>query len=170
MEITNIETFLDYYENLRGRTVRVIKSIPPEKFDWTYQEGRFSFADLIRHLAATERFMFAETVRGNKNIYPGHERDLADGYENVLRFFNEKHFESMKIFRALSDEDLQKKCTTPNDTPITVWKWLRAMAEHEIHHRGQIYALLGMLGVPAPPLYGLTSEEVREKGKENKKG
>lgn len=170
MEITNIETFLDYYKNLRGRTVRVIKSIPPEKFDRTYEKGRFSFADLIRHLAATERFMFAETVRGNKNIYPGHESDLADGYENVLRFFNEKHSESMEIFRALSDEDLQKKCITPNDAPITVWKWLRAMAEHEIHHRGQIYALLGMLGVPAPPLYGLTSEEVSEKGKENKKG
>lgn len=41
------------------------------------------------------------------------------------------------------------------------WKWLRLMPEHEIHHRGQIYALLGLLDVPAPPLYGLTSEEVR---------
>ena len=35
------------------------------------------------------------------------------------------------------------------------------MIEHEIHHRGQIYLMLGMLGVPTPPLYGLTSEEVR---------
>jgi uncharacterized damage-inducible protein DinB len=66
----------------------------------------------------------------------------------------------MEIFRRLSDEDLQKKCLTPNGTPITVWKWLRAMTEHEIHHRGQIYLYLGMLGVPTPPLYGLTSEEV----------
>ena len=41
------------------------------------------------------------------------------------------------------------------------WKWLRAMAEHEAHHRGQIYLMLGMLEVPTPPLYGLTSEEVR---------
>lgn len=170
MEITNIETFLDYYENLHGRTFRVIKSIPPEKFDWTYEKGRFSFADLIRHLAATERFMFAETVRGNKNIYPGHESDLAAGCENVLRFFNEKHHESMEIFRALSDEDLQKKCFTPNNTPITTWEWLRAMAEHEIHHRGQIYSLLGMLGVAVPPLYGLTSEELRERVKINERG
>jgi uncharacterized damage-inducible protein DinB len=35
------------------------------------------------------------------------------------------------------------------------------MTEHEIHHRGQIYLYLGILGVPAPPLYGLTSEQVR---------
>jgi hypothetical protein len=37
------------------------------------------------------------------------------------------------------------------------------MAEHEIHQRGQIYLGLGMLDVPTPPLYGLTSEEVRSR-------
>jgi hypothetical protein len=35
------------------------------------------------------------------------------------------------------------------------------MTEHEIHHRGQIYLYLGILGVPTPPIFGLTSEEVR---------
>jgi uncharacterized damage-inducible protein DinB len=35
------------------------------------------------------------------------------------------------------------------------------MVEHEIHHRGQIYTYLAMLDVPTPPIYGLTSEEVR---------
>ena len=37
----------------------------------------------------------------------------------------------------------------------------RAMVEHEVHHRGQIYIYLGMLGVKTPPIYGLTSEEVK---------
>lgn len=69
MEITNIETFLNYYEKLRARTVRVIGCIPPDKFDWTYKTGKFTFADLIRHLAASERFMFAENARGNKSVY-----------------------------------------------------------------------------------------------------
>jgi uncharacterized damage-inducible protein DinB len=164
MEITTIEPFLEYYENLRKRTLRVIKCIPPDKMDWTHAAGKFSFADLIRHLAATERFMFAETVQGNKSIYPGHEKDLADDGD-VVRFLNEMHLESMQIFSRLTDEDLQKKCLTPNDTPITIWKWLRALAEHEIHHRGQIYAYLGMLEIPVPPLYGLTSEEVRERSR-----
>jgi uncharacterized damage-inducible protein DinB len=36
------------------------------------------------------------------------------------------------------------------------------MVEHEAHHRGQIYLMLGMLGIPTPPLYGLTEERVRE--------
>jgi uncharacterized damage-inducible protein DinB len=69
----------------------------------------------------------------------------------------------VEIFSQLSDDDLQKKCTTPGDVPISTWKWLRAMAEHEAHHRGQIYMYLGVLGVPTPPIFGLTSEEVRSR-------
>lgn len=162
MEITTIKTFLEYYENLRGRTLRIVNCIPPDKIDWTHQAGKFTFADLIRHLAASERFMFAENVRGKKSAYPGHEKD-STGDGDALDYLNKMHKESMEIFRSLTDEDLQKKCLTPGDVPITTWKWLRAMCEHEIHHRGQIYAYLGMLGIAAPPIFGLTSEQVREK-------
>ena len=49
---------------------------------------------------------------------------------------------------------------------MAVWKWLRAMVEHEVHHRGQIYMILSLLGIPTPPLYGLTSEEVRARSVE----
>ena len=71
----------------------------------------------------------------------------------------------MAIFSSLSDEDLEKECVTPAGAPLRVWKWLRTLAEHEIHHRGQIYVYLGILGVEAPPLYGLTSETVRERSR-----
>ena len=161
MQIETVGPFLDYYEKLRRRTLRVIKCVPPDKIDWTYKEGKFTFGDLIRHLAAIERFMFAENVQGQRSIYPGHGKELADGFENALEFMNRMHTQAMEIFGQLTDEDLQKKCLTPMGTPITVWKWLRAMTEHEIHHRGQIYLYLALLDIPTPPLYGLTSEEVR---------
>jgi uncharacterized damage-inducible protein DinB len=67
----------------------------------------------------------------------------------------------LAIFAKLTDEDLKRKCKTPGAGQMQTGKWLRAMVEHEVHHRGQIYLYLGLLGVPTPPLYGLTSEEVR---------
>ncbi len=160
MEITSIEPFLDYYEKIRGRTRRVIDCIPPDKTDWAPGEGRFTFADLIRHLAAIERHMYAETVRGGPSRYAGCGKKLADGHEDVLRFFDRCHAESVAIFQTLGPKELQGKCQTPAGTPITVWKWLRAMVEHEIHHRGQLYLYLGLLGIETPPIYGLTSEQV----------
>ena len=161
MEIQSIEPFLDYYEKIRERTLRVIKCIPAERIEWTYHEGKFTFGDVIRHLAAIERYMYAETVQLKPSRYPGHGRELADGFDATVAFLNRMHDESVTIFRALTPDDLRQKCVTPGGVPITVWKWLRAMVEHEIHHRGQLYMYLAMLDIPTPPIYGLTSEEVR---------
>ena len=161
MEIQTIQPFMRYFQNVRERTMRVVRCIPADKLDWSYRPGKFSLGDLMRHLATVERYMFAENVQGKPSRYPGHGRELADGYENVMAFMERLHGESMEIFARLTDNDLQKKCTTPGGGDITVWKWLRSMVEHEVHHRGQIYLYLGMLDIPTPPLYGLTSEEVR---------
>lgn len=163
MEIRDIGSFLEYFDKVHGRTNQVIQSIPTDKFDWTYREGKFTFADLIRHMAAIERYMFAETVQNRRSAYPGHGTDLADGPESVIAFFNRMHEESVAIFGTLTSDDLTKKCETPGGARITVWKWLRNMVEHEIHHRGELYAYLGVLGLEAPPMYGMTSEQVREK-------
>ena len=161
MEITSAQSFLNYYESIRQRTRNVIGTIPHDKFDWTYQEGKFTVADLVRHIAAVERYMFAENFQFKPSRYPGHGKDLADGPENVLAFFDRMHQETVEIIGKIPSEELKKKCTVVSGAQITLWKWMRALTEHEIHHRGQIYTYLGMLGVAAPPLYGLTEPQVR---------
>ena len=159
----DLDEFCQYFEKIRARTMRIIRCVPPENLEWSYREGKFSIGDLIRHIAAIERHMYAENAQFKSSRYAGHGTHLAHGYEEVLKFLEMCHSESMSIFRSLSQKDLQNKCVTPNGTPVTLWKWLRAMIEHEVHHRGQIYLYLTILEVPTPPLYGLTSEEVRNR-------
>ena len=160
MEIQRVEPFLDYFERVRERTRRVILCIPPERLEWTHKPGAFTFGDLIRHLGAIERFMFTENAQCRPSRYPGHGRELADGWDAVIDYFDRQHRESVEIFARLGPDDLARRCETPGGVRIAVWKWLRSMVEHEVHHRGQVYLMLGILGVPTPPLYGLTSEEV----------
>jgi uncharacterized damage-inducible protein DinB len=77
-----------------------------------------------------------------------------------MEYFQNCHQESLEILEKLTPAQLQEKCLTPASIPITIWKWLRAMIEHEVHHRGQIYVYLSILGVKSPPLFGLTSEQL----------
>jgi len=72
------------------------------------------------------------------------------------------------MFRTLTDKDLNRKCPTPGGE-MTSWKWLRAMVEHEVHHRGELYIYLNLLDVKTPPMFGLTAEEVQQKSLVNAK-
>lgn len=163
MSNSRVAELTEYIDKVRQRTLRVAAVIPPDRFDWTYAEGKFTFADLLRHLASIERWMFAENAMRRPSRYPGHGPDLADSADAVLAFMKAMHQESMGLFRSLTDEDLDAKTTTPGGADLRIGKWLRSMIEHEIHHRGQIYLYLGMLGIETPPLYGLTEEEVKRR-------
>ena len=157
----DLEEFLHYHQRVRERTKRVAACIPADRVEWSYKPDAFTLGDVVRHIAVTERFIWGETVHNRPCRYVTHGRELAEGREAVLALLDRLHEESIAQFRALTPEMLNAKCATPEGTRLTTWKWLRAMIEHEIHHRGQLYTMLGMLNVPTPPIYGMTAAEVQ---------
>jgi uncharacterized damage-inducible protein DinB len=161
VDIRDAGTFADYWDNVRARTLRVAEAIPADRIEWAPAPGKWSLGDILRHLGGIEREMYAENVAGRPSRYAGHGPGLAAGREAVLDYLGRMHAEAQTIFRSLTPARLEEKCLTPAGIPITVKKWLRAMVEHEAHHRGQVYLMLGLLGIPTPPIFGLTEEEVR---------
>jgi uncharacterized damage-inducible protein DinB len=159
--ITDPAAFVEYWRGIRHRTRRLLPLVPSQKLEWSPGDLRWTFGDLFRHLGAIERWMYAENVEGRPSRYPGHGRDLADGPLAVGEYLDRLHQDACVIFSGLTPDQLDRKSVTPAGTPITTYKWLRAMVEHEAHHRGQIHLMLGMLGVSAPQLFGLTEEQVR---------
>ena len=158
--MTDIAPFLDYYQNVRARTRRLLLLVPPDRLEWTYQPGKFTLGDLFRHIAAIERFLYVEAVFDRPSQYAGCGPELARGYEATIEFFDRCHAETLALLRPLPPARLHQKCHPLGGAGITVWKWLRLLPEHEIHHRGQLYLYLAMLGIETPPIFGLTSEEL----------
>src|SRR5215210_4992135 len=127
MEIRTVTQFLEYWDSFHDRTRRIVTCIPPDRLEWSHRAGSFTLGDLVRHLATIERYMYAETVAGRPSRYIGCGRDLADGYEMVLAYFDRLDREARDIIGGLSNADLLRKCRTPAGTEMTTWKWLRAM-------------------------------------------
>jgi uncharacterized damage-inducible protein DinB len=161
MEVTRVAPFLEYSDRVHERTRRIVERVRDEDLEWKAGPDRLTPGDLIRHLAGTERFMWAENVHGRPARYPGHSTAIAAGLEATKAYYDRLHTEARELFAQLTDARLAEKCQTPAGKPITVGKWLRAMLEHEAHHRGQLYFILGLRGVETPPIYGLTSEDVQ---------
>ena len=162
MEITTVDAFLSYYQRTRETTRRVFAVIPADQMEFTYMPGKFTLADLVRHIAAIERTVFAEIAKGNKPAYKGCGPELADGYADVMSYFDRMEAESLAIFRSLTDEDLGRKVTTMNGSETKLGYLLRALFVHEIHHRAAMYLYLNLLGIQAPPVFGLTAEQVQQ--------
>lgn len=163
MQTTDIGQFIDYYQNVRARTRRLLPLVPPDQLEWTYRPGKFTLGDLFRHIAAIERFLYVEVLFDRPSRYAGCGRELARGYDATAHFFDGCHAETLEQLRSLPPERLQQKCCPLGGPGIAGWKWLRLLPEHEIHHRGQIYVYLAMLGIETPPIFGLTSEAVAGK-------
>ena len=151
------------FDTARGRTARLAALIPETALDWTPSPGAFTCADIVRHLAAAERFMFVEVALGGTSRYPGHDKGLAYGKEGVLAYLDTMHEQSMALLQKLDDRALERRITTPAGAQIPTWRWLQLMAEHEAHHRGQLYLMLRLLGVETPPLFGMTEEQLQER-------
>jgi len=157
---TDVETFLHYFENVHKRTARLLPLVPEGKLELSPSPHNFSFGDIYRHLAGVEHYMFVAITVGEENSYKGHEKHLADGLDALTTYYNKLHEESAKLLSNLSNTELSEKCVTPAGASMSRSSWLRAMIEHEIHHRGQLYLMLAMIGVKTPPIFGLTSEEL----------
>ena len=138
----------------------MLGTLAPEDLEWTSAPGAFSFGDLFRHLAGVERYMWAENVQGRPSAYPGHAAALAPGLPELRAYLERCHAESLAIFGRLTDADLLAPCTTPAGAPMVTWKWLRAMSEHEAHHRGQLYLMASLRDRTVAPLFGLTEAQV----------
>ena len=165
---SDLESFLDYLKSVHARTRRVLACIPAESLEWVPAPGRWSAGDQVRHLAGIERWMYAETVSGRPSLYTGHGPELASGLSDVLAYYDRLQIESRAIFEALTPEQWAGRTRTPAGVELTTWKWLRAMLEHEAHHRGQLYFTLGLLGVTTPPIYGLSERELLAQSAERK--
>src|SRR4051812_44015789 len=105
----DLDEFLRHQERVRERTRRVAACIPAEQVEWAYKPGGFTLGDLVRHIAVTERFIWAETVHNRPAAYVTHGRELADGREAVLAFLDRLHEESTAQFRMLTPDMLEAK-------------------------------------------------------------
>ena len=163
MEIREIEPFLQYFETIRERTMRVLRAMPEDRLEWRHSPDVFSCGDLARHIAATERYTFAEGALGRPSRYSGCGVELGEGLSGVVAFVERMHSETIGMLQGLTPADLTRKIETPGGATVSAWRLLRAMVEHEIHHRGEMYVYLALAGVARPPLYGVTEPELRSR-------
>ncbi|WP_240689357.1 DinB family protein [Ammoniphilus sp. YIM 78166] len=159
MELIPKKELIAHFEGVRKRTLNYAREIPEELIDWRPGEDKFSIGDIIRHLGSAE-LMFLHAITEKEWKYPGHGLDKGRTKQEVLHYLQACHSAVMSGLHALEEEHLTAKVKNGLGYEISAWRLIMAMAEHEIHHRGQLSAYMQANQVNPPQIFGLRIEQI----------
>jgi uncharacterized damage-inducible protein DinB len=162
--ITDIRSFLRFFDAVHRRTVRDVSALPQEAQSWKPPagegEGAWGAPDIVRHIAEG-RLFFASAFLGRGWVWdPWPEPlDRREDWTSALERSWERFAEAM----GDADPDLlgrRVELIGQPDTTVSGWRILMMMTEHEVHHRSQLATYAGMNGWPVHQIFGRTNEWV----------
>lgn len=145
-------------------TKKILERVPAEKYDWAPHEKSTKLGRLATHIAEipvwVERIVNAEGFDfGGKFT-----ANVAENNEALLKTFEEKQENAIKILDAATDEKLNELWTIKRGELVVAQLpkkvALRNIAfNHLYHHRGQLSVYLRLLNIPIPGMYGPSADE-----------
>jgi uncharacterized damage-inducible protein DinB len=155
--MTPNEIIILNFEEIRRRSIKLWKGIPPENYFWKPDSDAMSCLEMVRHVLEGEHlFHMLVNKRGNLGDYvsPWEGRpytNLQDELDFAIPFrkkfleavkkFNPEEFNSIEIIR--SEKGQRRK----------LGDYLLRIAYHESVHTGQMLAYLRELGVERPLIW-----------------
>lgn len=175
-----IEEFLTHFRRQRGWTLKLVRAVPEDRFDWAPQADAFSCGPLVRHLIQSESFwrkLIVTAARGEAfdpfgftgsgeermialrphNLRATSSSKLGSTFAELIATWAEVQAHTETEFATLTPAQLREVMV---EHPLArlrlpIWEMLMVFMEHEAHHRGQLSAYLKVLGVPQPPVFGV---------------
>jgi uncharacterized damage-inducible protein DinB len=138
------EDIITILDNQINEFLELMETIPEEKKIYSYDEGKWTVAELLGHIIDTERIMAFRALwfaRNDPNPLPGFEQDdfiqsanfndrtllsLADEWTHLRK-------SNIILFRHFDDAALQRRGVA-NYNQVTVLALLFIIAGHMTHH------------------------------------
>ena len=162
--ITDIASYLRFFDSVRRRTERDVAALPPAAAAWRPParggEAGWSIGQIVGHIGGS-RLYFASAYRGEGWIWGGVEAAAEDQSTWLpwLRASAERYVALLENTPA----DWLTRRVEMIDTPgqdLSGWRLLMMMLEHEVHHRSQIDSYAGLEGWKVPDIFGRSAESI----------
>jgi uncharacterized damage-inducible protein DinB len=162
--VSDIASYLRFFDSVRRRTERDVAALPPEAAAWRPPPGvggdtGWSIGDIVAHIGST-RLYFASAYRGEGWIATPPEMERAD-QRTWLPWLQASAERFAALLRETPDEWLTRRIEMI-DSPgsLSGWRILMMMLEHEIHHRSQVDTYAGLQGWPVPDIFERSAETI----------
>ena len=161
--ITDIASYLRFFDSLQRRTERDVAALPAAAVAWrpppSGREAGWSIGQIVGHIGGS-RLYFASAYRGEGWVFSTADIDRAD-QRTWLPWLRSSAERFAALLRETPPEWLTRRIDMI-DTPGTLpgWRLLMMMLEHEVHHRSQIDTYAGLQGWPVPQIFDRSAESI----------
>lgn len=159
------DSFLAELRQEAANTRRMLERVPSDKLDWKPHEKSFSLGKTAHHIAHINYWTVITMTTTELDFAGNFEQPKPPAAtEDILRLFDEKLAEAIRVLEGCSDEDFHQPWTMRNGEQVFFTlpriAVLRNMCfNHVYHHRGQLSVYLRLLDVPVPGMYGPSADD-----------
>lgn len=144
IQLVSNGSLLEQYKTVFEETKKMILSLPEEKLNYRYAEGKWSIKEVMMHLADGERVFAYRALRFarkdptplagfDENIYVPESKAAGRKIEDIMREFTAVRSSSIELFSSFDDEILKRKGPA-NNKEISVRALAYIILGHEMHH------------------------------------
>ena len=141
------EEFYAHWKQIRTGLLATMDQFQEEELHYKPFEGAWSVGEILLHIANAEQGWFRYAVTGEFGEWPsGHTLENYPTFESIKALLKEVHDWTEAAIAGLSIDDYQKVIELPWDEKIHLGWIIWHVLEHEVHHRGELSLILGLLG------------------------
>jgi len=148
----NAHDLFRQWETVRTGLYEALDKLTDEQLGFTPREELRSIGEIAGHMAGTEEHWLRYYMRNQWVPEDGPQYGLAQcpTVSALKAALAEVHDRTLAWLPTLSATDLDQVAKLPWGGQASVGWCLWHVLEHEIHHRGELYLMLGLLGLEAP--------------------
>ena len=140
-----------HWTSVRKGLYQALDLLADEQLDFVPREGLWSLGHVARHIANAEEGWFRHIVTGELEEWP-RDYTAADypTVDAVKLLLQEVHSRTATYLKGVTAADVDQRIQLSWGPEVTLRWVIWHVLEHEIHHRGEIYLMLGLVGLEAP--------------------
>jgi uncharacterized damage-inducible protein DinB len=142
-----VKRIIQTWSRIREGTLLTADKFTEDDLGFRALEGGYSVQEIMLHIAHEEygeiQYGLAKSIPGFPTPFPAEEyQDL----ESLKELLSRVHQQTTVYLESLSDGDLEKEfpCGWGETRPLL--DFILHVLEHEVHHRGELSLILGLLG------------------------
>jgi uncharacterized damage-inducible protein DinB len=141
-----------HWKTVRHGLEQALDGLTEEQLAFVPREGLWSLGTVACHIANAEDGWFRYVATRELDEWPSLDEERCRSSASIKALLNEVHGYTVAYLQKVDVADLDRTIAAPWGEELTLRFIIWHVLEHEIHHRGEISLMLGLMGLEAPDL------------------